>query len=125
MCGNGLFRFRGNPSSYFDPACLGSPAHLAEKFGADCLTAGSYWLSRTANFLASSMPLATRFSELINFGSFVDCTPYYDLLRDVLREEDILHSSRRLRVIPATNWDTGRPAYFGNATFAASAGCIA
>jgi predicted acylesterase/phospholipase RssA len=120
-CGNGLFRVRGNPANYVDPACLSSPATLAGKIGADCVATGSYWLSRTANFLASSTPIAARFSELINIGSFVDCAPYYDLLRDVLREEDILHSSRRLRVI-ATNWDTGQPAYFSNADFCSERG---
>ena len=120
-CGNGIFRVRGNLANYVDPACLSSPAALAGKIGADCLAAGSYWLSRAANFLASSTPLAVRVSELVNIGSFVDCSPYYDLLRDVLREEDILNSSRRLRVI-ATNWDTGQPAYFSNADFCGERG---
>lgn len=120
-CGNGIFRVRGNPGNYVNPACFGSPAAFAGKIGADCLAAGSYWLSRTANFLASSTPLAARMSELLNIGSFVDCSPYYDLLREVLREEDILHSPRRLRVI-ATNWDTGQAAYFGNADFCSERG---
>jgi len=115
-CGNGIFRVRGDPADYFDPAFLGSPAAIAGRIGNDCLTAGGYWLTRTANFLASSAPLASRLSELVNIGSFVDCTAYHDLLRDVLREEEILHSSKRLRII-ATNWNTGQAVYFDNADF--------
>jgi predicted acylesterase/phospholipase RssA len=115
-CGNGVFRLRGDPSEYLDANCLRSPARVASNFGSDALVLGGTFLARTANFLASSVPLRDRALGLANVASFVDATPYYHLLRGVIVEEDIRLSPKRL-VFVATNWVTGAAVRFTNSDF--------
>lgn len=115
-CGNGVFRLRGDPTEYLNYNCLQDPARLASNLGSDTLSFGSYLFSRTANFLASSEPLRDRILSLVNFGSFVDVSPYQQLLHEVIKEEDVLRSPKRLAVV-ATNWITGQAIRFLNSDF--------
>lgn len=115
-CGNGIFRLRGNPGDYVNPACLSQPALVTSRLADDSLAIGSYLLGRTANFLASSAELSNRFLGLINTSSFIDESPFHDLLRQVIDEERIRRSPRVLQVI-ATNWVTGQAVTFSNSDF--------
>lgn len=115
-CGNGIFRLRGNPIEYFDPACLSQPAAAAERLAGDGLAVSSYFLARTASFFASSAPLQERALNLVNIGSFVDTNPYQELLRSVIHEPDVFQSQKSLRLV-TTNWITGKAQYFENSDF--------
>lgn len=115
-CGNGIFRLRGDPEEYVDPECLRLPVMTAARLAEDSLCVSSYLLSRTANFLVSSQPWRDRLVQLVNIGSFVDVAPYRNLLRQVINEDDIRQSSRRLIII-ATNWITGNAVHFDNSAF--------
>src|SRR5436190_16192377 len=115
-CGNGIFRVRGNPTDLIDTGCLRQPATLAARFANDGLVISGYLLGRTANFLASSSSFEDRVMESINVGSFIDSSPYEELLRSLIDEETIRQSPRRLHVT-ATNWITGEPRYFCNPDF--------
>jgi NTE family protein len=115
-CGNGIFRLRGNPADYVNPACFTQPAVAASRLTSDSLSIGSYLLGRTANFLASSAELSNRFLGLINTSSFIDESPYHDLLRQVIDEDRVRRSPRVLQVI-ATNWVTGQVLTFSNSDF--------
>lgn len=115
-CGNGIFRLRGNPGDYVNPACFNQPAAAASRLAGDGLAIGSYLLGRTANFLASSAELSNRFLGLINTSSFIDESPFHDLLRQVIDEDRIRRSPRVLQVI-ATNWVTGQALTFNNSDF--------
>src|SRR5262245_15892110 len=88
-CGNGIFRLRGNPADLVDANCLRDPASLAGRLANDGMTLGGYLLTRTANFLASSSSLEERVLEFVNVGSFVDISPYHELLHAVINEENI------------------------------------
>jgi predicted acylesterase/phospholipase RssA len=116
QCGNGVFRIRGNPSTYLDLSCLRQPALIAGRFAQDTLTAGRYLVSRTANFLASSASLLERAAATIDLGWLVDSTPFHHLVRDAFIESDVRNSRLRLNLV-ATNWSTGDPEYFTNADF--------
>lgn len=115
-CGNGILRLRGDPTEYLDPNCYRSPSRLAENFVSDTLSLSGYFLARSANFIASSEPLLDRALTLVNIESFVDSSPYQHLLREVISEENIRRSSKRLCIV-ATNWITGAPARFTNSDF--------
>ena len=120
-CGNGILRLRGDPIEYLNPNCYREPSRLVAEFGSDLLTFSGYFLARSANFFASSGPLLDRALSLVNIASFVDSSPFHRLLRDVIVEEDIRLSSKRL-CIAATNWVTGMPVYFHNSDFHDSLG---
>lgn len=115
-CGNGIFRLRGNPADLIDVNCLRNPATLATRLANDGLTLGNYLVSRTANFLASSSSLEERVLEFVNVGSFVDSSPYHQLLHAVVNEESIRQSPRRIH-ITATDWIKGTARYFCNPDF--------
>ena len=115
-CGNGIFRIRNNPLEYADPACLRNPSQLAGRFAEDMLVAGGYLVSRTANFLASSRPVMDRLLSSINIASLVDSQSFRKLLREVINEQAIRESSRKLEII-ATNWVSGEVKRFHNRDF--------
>jgi NTE family protein len=115
-CGNGIFRLRGNPADLIDVNCFREPATMAARLAGDSLAISSYVLGRTANFLASSSPLEERAMALLNMGSFIDSSPYNDLLRRVVDEEAIRQSTRLIH-ITATNWIQGIARYFCNPDF--------
>jgi predicted acylesterase/phospholipase RssA len=115
-CGNGIFRLRGNPAQYFKANCLRQPVAVANWFLSDSLTITGYVLGRTANFLASSAELPNRLLGLSNTSSFIDDSPFRELLQGVIDEDRIRKSSKRLQII-ATNWITGKSVSFGNADF--------
>lgn len=115
-CGNGVFRLRGDPAEYFNPDCLRPPSGLAAKFAADALSLSAYFFSRAANFLASSEQFQDRVLSLINVGSFVDSSPYEELIRSEIVEENVRQSSKRLAIV-ATNWITGEAIRFFNSDF--------
>lgn len=116
QCGNGVFRFVGDPLDYLDYNCLRSPDHIATDFVNDTLTIGRYFLGRSANFLASNRPLRQRLLSLVNLGSFIDSQPFRELLPSVISEQNICNSQRRIN-ITATNWVTGSAVHFCNADF--------
>lgn len=115
-CGNGIFRLRGNPADLLDANCLREPATLSSRFANDGLALGGYLLGRTANFFASSSSLEERVLEFVNVGSFVDITPYHELLHAFINEEAIRQSPRHIH-ITATNWLEGTARYFCNPDF--------
>lgn len=116
QCGNGIFRLRGNPADLINPGCLQSPIALASDFANDTVAFSTYFLTRSANLVASSQALPDRVLQTINVGSFIDLEPFHELLHKVINEADVFHSSRKLAII-ATNWITGKPARFDNSSF--------
>jgi predicted acylesterase/phospholipase RssA len=113
-CGNGVFRLRGNPADLVNPNCLG--AELTERLADDAFALGSYLLARTGSFFASSAALEERAMALVNIGSFIDSSPFRELLENCVNEEAIRQSHKRLK-IPVTNWVTGKARYFDNSDF--------
>lgn len=123
-CGNGVFRLRGDPADYFGPDCLQFPAQAGMRLLDDTAFIGSYLVSRTANFIASSQALKERLVQVVNLGSFMDTGPYRDLLHQVIDEEAIRQSPKKLLIV-ATNWLTGNPVRFDNSAFHDARGVLA
>ncbi|HTA44244.1 MAG TPA: patatin-like phospholipase family protein [Bryobacteraceae bacterium] len=120
-CGNGIFRIRGNPADFLNPACLRHPAHLVSHLAGDTVAAGGYLISRTANFLASSAALDERIVNLVNVGSLIDSSSFASLLHEVIDERKIRESPLLLRVT-ATDFIAGVARYFLNSDFHDSLG---
>jgi predicted acylesterase/phospholipase RssA len=115
-CGNGIYRLRGNPADYLTASCLSRPDVAASRFASDALAIGGYLLDRTANFIASSSEWSNRLLGLSNTSSFIDDSPFRDLLHRVIDEDCIRESPKRLQ-ITATNWISGELSCFTNADF--------
>jgi NTE family protein len=115
-CGNGIFRVRGDPMAYLNPSCLSPAATVVSRSASDTFAISSYVVDRTINFIASSAEWSNRLLGLVNTSSFVDNSPFRDLLHQVIVEELIRKSPKRLQVI-ATNWVTGKVVRFTNADF--------
>lgn len=115
-CENGIFRIRGNPLEYLDANCLNDPAKVLSRLTGDSLFLSRYFLFRAVNFLASSLPLDNRLIQLLNAGSFIDSTPFHELMHDVINEEAIRSSTKKL-IVTATNWVTGAIVHFRNSDF--------
>jgi len=116
VCGSGAFRIRGTPSEFIDPNCLRQPVALAGRMARDGLVLGRYLLGRSLNFLASPAPPMDRVTSTVNIESLVDPLPFQDLVNHAFREEDVLNSTRNLRLV-ATNWSMGVAEYFKNSDF--------
>ncbi|SRR5216683_6322764 len=116
QCGSTVFRLAGNPSDYFDPSCLRSPDRVAKNFFGDGFTIGRYVIERTANFLASDLSLPQRMIGLANLGSFIDNSPFREMLGSVISEQNIFASDQRVQIV-ATDWIAGKAVRFENADF--------
>ena len=113
-CGNGVFRFRGDPFRYFDPQCLLSdPARTLAELADDSAYFARDWFRRGINFLMANGDLENRTAQLFDLSSFVSPAPFKKLLRQIVSLEGIRRSERVLKVI-ATNWETGEVTVFGN-----------
>lgn len=113
-CGNGIFRFRGDLSRYFDPQCLAeNPFGMLAELTEDGALLTQQAVMRGLNFLRSPGSLQTRSLEFIDLSAFISSGPFYRLVREVVSPESIRRSDKTLRIV-ATNWDTGEVKIFGN-----------
>jgi NTE family protein len=107
-CGNGIFRFRGDPSDFFNLQCLTN--HPLKPFtqllqDAGVLTQQS--IARGIDFVTSSEKLRDRVLDLFNLSSFVANQPLRELIQDTVDLAGIRRSDKKLR-IASTNWNKGR-----------------
>jgi predicted acylesterase/phospholipase RssA len=114
-CGNGVFRFRGNPLRYLDLRCLMTdPARPFVELAEDSAFFARDWFERGVDFLLSSESIENRTLELFNLSSFISPEPFKQLIREVVSLENVRRSERALRIV-ATNWETGEAMTFTNA----------
>jgi predicted acylesterase/phospholipase RssA len=113
-CGNGVYRLRGDPFRYFEPACIAlNPVEPLTAAADDAAYFAQYVFSRGLNFLRSSAGFPERALQLFDMSAFISIEPLKQTIRRMLRFECIRRSDRLLRVA-ATNWSTGKVKIFGN-----------
>ena len=113
-CGNGVFRWRGNPLNFFDPACfLHNPARFFWLRVEDTAFFTRSLFTRAWTFLRSSGPLEDRFLNLLNFSNLISTAPFPELIRHSVDFEAIRRSDIKFQAI-ATNWRTGTLVEFDN-----------
>lgn len=105
-CGNGVYSVRGAPFQGLDPACFTQPVADAVRLAGDGLFFARYGAARTAAFLRSDEPLATRFLDSIDIAAFISPEPLYRLAAETIDVEALGRSPRRL-VIAASDWKNG------------------
>jgi predicted acylesterase/phospholipase RssA len=113
-CGNGVFRFRGNPLRYLETECLRNPLTPFVELGGDAAFLAQYLWERGASFLRSPSNLPQRTLGLIDLSALIDLEPFRALIRRAIRFPDLRRSATRLQ-LAATNWTTGRVQLFENA----------
>lgn len=106
-CGNGVFRWRGNPFNFFDVGCLfADPRRYFWERLEDAAFLSQNFFVRSIRFLRDTGPLEQRFFELFDFSNFISMQPFPQLLRRVIDFAHVRRSDKVLRII-ATNWQTG------------------
>lgn len=113
-CGNGVFRFRGDPTRYFDPQCLAeNPFAPLVELTEDSALFAQELIMRGMNFFRSPGSLQTRSLEFIDLSAFISSEPLQKLIREAVSTESIRRSDKTLRIV-ATNWETGEVKIFEN-----------
>jgi predicted acylesterase/phospholipase RssA len=106
-CGNGVFRFRGDPLPFFNVECLTNhPLELFTQLAADGAFFAQDWIRRAVNFFQSPGRIEHRTLALFDLSSFVSTEAFRQLIQDTLPLEGIRRSGKVLKII-ATNWATG------------------
>jgi len=114
-CGNGVFRIRGNPVDFFNPACYASnPLAPFRQLFTDAAVLGLEVLQRTVHGATiQDVPLVDRTVPFVSLVPFVDTERLRRLLREVIDYRALRATSRILRIV-AVNWSTGDLRDFGN-----------
>jgi predicted acylesterase/phospholipase RssA len=113
-CGNGVFRFRGDPTRYLDPQCLAeNPLGPLVELTEDGAVFAQELIMRGVNFFRSPGSLQTRSLEFIDLSAFISSEPLQKLIREAVSTESIRRSDKTLRIV-ATNWETGEVKIFEN-----------
>jgi len=115
-CGNGAFRFRGDPLRFLNPKCLSDPAQFLTELTADGAYLTQDFLTRSINFFDSPGSLETRALEFVDLSTFVSSEPLSRLVKQIISLDAILRSNKALRVV-AANWHTGEVKIFENKDF--------
>lgn len=113
-CGNGVFRWRGNPLNFFDVQCFAqNPLRFFWQRVDDVAFFSRSMAERSVLFLRGEGPLEDRFLRLLNFSNLLSTHPFPDLIRRVVDFREIRRSDVRFHAV-STNWGTGELVEFAN-----------
>lgn len=112
-CGNGVFRFRGNPLSYLNPVCFANPLGPLEDSAGDAGFLARSLFARSLNSLMTPGGVINRALQFVDLSAFISVEPFREMLMKTIGIEAIRHSDKELRVV-ATNWETGEVKIFEN-----------
>lgn len=113
-CGNGVFRWRGNPLNFLDPACfLRNPARFAWLRVEDAAYFTRSVVRRIGSFVRSKEPLEQRFLDLFNISNLISTAPFPHLIRRTVDFDEIRRSDIEFQAV-TTNWRNGTLMEFGN-----------
>lgn len=113
-CGNGVFRWRGNPLNLFDPACfLQNPARFFWLRVEDAAFFTRSLFTRVGSFVRSTEPLEQRFLDLLNVSNLISTAPFPELIRRTVDFEAIRRSDIKFQAI-STDWRSGHLVEFEN-----------
>ena len=113
-CGNGVFRWRGNPLNFFDPACfVQNPLRFFWQRVDDVAFATRNLALRLRLLAQSPEPLEVRLIELLNFGNLISTHPFPDLIRRTVDFRALRRSDIKFQAI-TTDWMSGELREFHN-----------
>jgi predicted acylesterase/phospholipase RssA len=107
-CGNGVFRWRGNPFNFFDVRCfLQNPPRFFWQRVEDVAFATRNFAVRLGGLVSSSGPLEMRLMDLLNFSNLISTHPFPELIRRTVDFEALRRSDIAFQAI-TTDWATGQ-----------------
>jgi predicted acylesterase/phospholipase RssA len=112
---NGVYRFRGDPVSFLDPARY-TPNPLEPFFDLARDSASLFWdgLNRAVYFATQAQgDVRQRLIELVDLSSFISVEPFGQTVREVINFESLRRCGTKVRVA-TTNWTTGESQFFTN-----------
>ena len=113
-CGNGVFRYRGDPLRFLDARCFtDNPFRVVNEMSQDLAFLTQNFYQHALRFLITSGSLENRALQLIDVGAFITSEPIRTLLPRLIILDGIRRSERKLR-IEATNWTRGIVRTFEN-----------
>ncbi len=113
-CGNGVFKFRGNPAQLLNPGCYTSdPAAPFVQFADDALFFAQTLFTRGMSFTLSRGNVSQRALRFLDLSALISIDPFRILLDNVIEPDSLRSSNKELRVV-ATNWDDGDVKIFDN-----------
>lgn len=113
-CGNGVFKFRGNPAQLLNPGCYGSdPATPFVQLANDAAFYAQTLFTRTASFALSEGNISRRVLQFVDLSATISVEPFRAMLERAIDCEAVLRSNKVLRVI-ATSWSNGEVHIFDN-----------
>ena len=115
-CGNGVFRFRLDPLSLVDPACLRTAPLPFTRFVQDSISLSADLFRRGTRLFTSDSSLEQRFMELVDLETFVSIDPFRRVILGAITPASIRSSDWALQ-IATINWKTGALRMFENADF--------
>jgi NTE family protein len=112
-CGNGIYRWRGNPFNLFDVRCLfADPVRYFWERLEDSVFFTENFFTRALRFARDRGPLDQRFLELFDLSNLISTHPFPRLLRRVIDFGHVRRSDKVLKLI-ATNWQNGEVEIYG------------
>ncbi len=113
-CGNGVYKFRGNPAQFLNPGCYApDPVTPFAQFADDALFYAQTFFTRSVSFALSQGNVSHRALQFLDLSAFISVDPFRITLERVIEPEAVRNSNKLLRVI-ATNWDDGDAKVFDN-----------
>jgi predicted acylesterase/phospholipase RssA len=115
QCGNGIFRFRGDPFEYLHPECLIN--HPLEPFInglRDTLFLTARGLAGAVQFATSQEALLQRILDLFSLTAFISVEPLVETLKGAIDLSAIRQSNKSGKYV-STNWNKGISRIFENA----------
>jgi NTE family protein len=113
-CGNGVFRYRGDPLRFLDTRCLtDNPLRMVNEFSRDLVSLTQDFYQHALRFLITSGSFENRAVQFIDVGAFVTSEPIQTLLPRIISLDAVRRSDRKLRIV-TTNWSKGIVRTFEN-----------
>ena len=113
-CGNGVFKFRGNPADLLNPYCYASdPATPILQFATDTIFYAQTLFTRSLSFALLQGDISSRALQFVDLSAVISTDPFRITLERFIDPEELRNSNKCLRVV-ATNWNDGEAKVFNN-----------
>jgi predicted acylesterase/phospholipase RssA len=112
-CGNGVYRFRGDPRPIFDSRCQSKREREFVELLQDTASIGSEAVDRIDYLSGEQTTAVGKILQFLDLSTFVSSYPFRSLLASTLRPAAIRASNRLLR-IAVTQWSKGTVQIFSN-----------
>lgn len=113
-CGNGVFKFRGNPAQLLNPSCyVSNPSEPLIQLANDAIFYAQTLFTRSAGFALSEGNVSRRALQFADLSAVISVEPFRAMLERTIEPEKVQLSNKILRVV-ATSFTDGEVKIFDN-----------